>query len=51
MPKASDIMTKEVITVTRDISIRDLAEILLQKNINGNHIVPSPAGIFGVAWN
>jgi CBS domain-containing protein len=48
MPKASDIMTKEVITVTRDISIRDLAEILLKKNINGTPVVDELNKVIGV---
>ncbi|MFH0957481.1 MAG: CBS domain-containing protein [Pseudomonadota bacterium] len=48
MPKASDIMTKEVITVTTDVSIRDLAEILLRKNINGAPVVDELNRVIGV---
>jgi predicted transcriptional regulator len=48
MPKASDIMTKEVITVTKDTSIRELAQLLLLKSINGTPVIDDLKSVIGV---
>ena len=39
MKTASDIMTKDVVTVALDTPVRELAEILLSNNINGVPVV------------
>ncbi|MGC8657622.1 MAG: CBS domain-containing protein [Desulfomonilaceae bacterium] len=48
MPKASDIMTRDVITVTVDTPIRELAQKLLQKSINGAPVVDEENSVIGV---
>jgi len=41
-------MTREVITVTPETSLRDLAVILLEKNINGVPVVDDKGKVLGV---
>jgi CBS domain-containing protein len=48
MPKIADIMTKEVITVTPETSLRDLAEIFSTKHINGVPVVSESGEVIGV---
>ncbi|MGC8604938.1 MAG: CBS domain-containing protein [Desulfomonilaceae bacterium] len=48
MPKASDIMSRDVITVTTETPIRELAKALLQKNINGAPVVDEKNTVIGV---
>jgi CBS-domain-containing membrane protein len=48
MPKASDVMATDVITVRPDTSLRDLAKILAEKHINGVPVVDSEGGVLGV---
>lgn len=48
MPRASDIMTKEVVTVTKETPIRELARTLLEKNINGVPVVDDHNAVIGV---
>ena len=49
MTKVADVMTREVITVTPETSLRDLAEILSQKNFNGVPVVDDEGDVIGVA--
>lgn len=48
MAKVADVMTREVITVTPETSLRDLAVILLEKNINGVPVVDDKGKVLGV---
>ena len=48
MTKVADVMTRDVITVTPETSLRDLAEILSQKNINGVPVVDDEGDVIGV---
>lgn len=48
MPKVADYMTKEVITVTPDTPLRELAEILSKHNINGVPVVDEQGKVLGV---
>jgi CBS-domain-containing membrane protein len=48
MTKVADVMTRDVITVTPETSLRDLAEILSQKNINGVPVVDDEGEVVGV---
>jgi predicted transcriptional regulator len=48
MPKASQIMTKDVITVRKETPIRELAKILLEKGINGVPVVDDQGAVIGV---
>ena len=48
MTKVADVMTREVITVTPETSLRDLAEILSQKNFNGVPVVDDEGEVIGV---
>jgi CBS-domain-containing membrane protein len=49
MTRVADIMTRDVITVTPDTPIRDLARILSEKNINGVPVVDDEGTVIGVA--
>jgi CBS domain-containing protein len=48
MATAADVMTREVITVTLDTSLRELAEILSEKGINGVPVVDDQGAVIGV---
>ncbi len=48
MLKASDIMTKDVITVTIETPIRELAQVLLQNNISGVPVVDEEGAVIGI---
>ncbi len=48
MTRVADVMTREVITVTPETSLRDLAEILSQKNFNGVPVVDNEGDVIGV---
>jgi len=48
MPKAADVMTREVITVTLETTLRELAAILSQKHINGVPVVDDEGDLLGV---
>ncbi|MEJ2717783.1 MAG: CBS domain-containing protein [Deltaproteobacteria bacterium] len=48
MPKASDVMTTDVITVKPDTSLRELGKILSEKHINGVPVVDDEGGVLGV---
>lgn len=48
MPKVADYMTKDVITVRPETSLRDLAEILATRNINGVPVVDQEGIVLGV---
>jgi len=48
MTRVADVMTREVITVTPETSLRDLAVILLEKNINGVPVVDDNGKVLGV---
>jgi predicted transcriptional regulator len=48
MKKIRDIMTKDVITVREDTSLRELSEIILEKGINGAPVVDEDGKVIGV---
>jgi CBS domain-containing protein len=48
MPKVSEIMTREVITVQPDTTLRELAQILSYRNINGVPVVDDHGNVLGV---
>jgi len=48
MSKARDVMTTDVITVKPQTSLRDLAEILSEKKINGVPVVDDKGAVLGV---
>lgn len=48
MATASDIMTREVITVTPDTPLRELAKILAGRSINGVPVVDDKGKVLGV---
>jgi len=48
MLQARDIMTKEVITVAPQMSILDLARLLIDKKINGAPVVDDAGNLVGV---
>ncbi|MDQ1336546.1 MAG: hypothetical protein QG552_3496 [Thermodesulfobacteriota bacterium] len=48
MLNASDIMTTEVITVKRETSLKELAEILYSHHINGVPVVDDDGSLIGI---
>ena len=48
MPVAKDIMTLNVITVTRDQPIKELSELFVTHKINGVPVVDDDGGLIGV---
>ena len=48
MPKVADVMTRDVITVTPETSLRELAKILAENNINGVPVVDAKGQVLGV---
>ncbi len=48
MKTATDLMTKEVITVTPDMAIKDFAQLLTEKNISGAPVVDKAGKLVGV---
>ena len=48
MPKVADIMSKDVITVTPETGLREVAEIFSQKHINGIPVVSEEGEVLGV---
>lgn len=48
MTKAADVMSRDVITVKAETSLRDLAEILSQNNINGVPVIDDAGELVGV---
>jgi CBS domain-containing protein len=48
MPKVADVMTRDVITVTPEMPLRELASILSEKNINGVPVVDDEGTVLGV---
>ena len=48
MLNASDIMTRDVITVKKDTLLTDLADILYKKNINGVPVVDEDGTLIGI---
>ncbi len=48
MSKVSDVMSRDVITVRPETSLRELAEILSAKNINGVPVVDDDGDVIGV---
>jgi CBS domain-containing protein len=48
MKKASDIMTSNVVTVTTETSVQELARILSQNNISGVPVVDDAGNLLGV---
>lgn len=48
MPKVSEVMTREVITVTPETTLRDLAAILSEHKINGVPVVDDEGDVIGV---
>ncbi|NOQ47491.1 MAG: CBS domain-containing protein [Desulfobulbaceae bacterium] len=48
MLKARDIMTKEVVTVNRDISVKELAGVFFKNKISGAPVTDSDETVVGV---
>jgi len=48
MPTARDIMTKDVLTVTRDMSIKDLANMFIDNRVNGFPVVDDEETVIGI---
>ena len=48
MLKAKDIMTAEVVTVTPQTSVEDLAKILMEKRISGVPVVDDTGALVGI---
>ena len=48
MLNASDIMTTDVITVTKDTNLQDLAKILYENHINGVPVVDDDGRLIGI---
>lgn len=48
MKTAADIMTRDVTTVTRDLSVKELAKLLTSKNISGVPVVDESGSLIGV---
>ncbi len=48
MLRVSDIMTKDVITVTRDTGIKELAKILTDNRISGTPVVDDDGRVIGI---
>jgi CBS domain-containing protein len=48
MTRVADVMTSDVITVTPETSLRELAEILSGKNINGVPVIDDEGDVIGV---
>ncbi len=48
MPTARDIMTRDIITVTRETSIQDLSRIFMEKGVNGLPVVDEDGNVVGV---
>jgi CBS-domain-containing membrane protein len=48
MTKVADLMTRDVITVTLDTSLRDLGKILLEHRINGVPVLDDKGALHGV---
>lgn len=48
MPKVADVMTRDVITVTPETLLRELATILSEKHINGVPVVDDKGNVLGV---
>ncbi len=48
MLKAQDIMTENVITVTPETSVKELAQLLSSNNIGGAPVLDSSGGLLGV---
>jgi len=48
MKTAQDIMTKDIISVTVDMTIRDLAKLLIGKNISGVPVLDSDNSLCGM---
>jgi len=48
MPKVEDVMTRDVITVTPETLLRELATILSEKHINGVPVVDDKGNVLGV---
>ena len=48
MLTAKDIMTREVLTVTPDTSVEDLASLLVQHGISGVPVVDDQGGLYGI---
>ncbi|NOY53135.1 MAG: CBS domain-containing protein [Deltaproteobacteria bacterium] len=48
MLQAKDIMTREVITVEKQTSVKDLARLLIKKNISGVPVVEADGTLCGI---
>lgn len=51
MLKAKDIMTKDVITVTEETPVKEVARIFLEKGINGLPVISKDGEVLGVVTN
>lgn len=48
MLKAQDIMSREVITVSEHVTVRDLASLFLSCNISGAPVINAEGGVIGI---
>jgi CBS-domain-containing membrane protein len=48
MPTAKDIMTKQVITVTKDTTIQALSQIFMERGVNGVPVLDDDGAVIGV---
>ena len=48
MPTAADVMTRDVITVTPETTLRELADILAARKINGVPVIDDDGTVVGV---
>lgn len=49
--KAGDIMSTQVVTVTKDCNIQEIAEILVKHNISGVPVVDDEEHVLGIVTN
>ena len=48
MKTAADIMTRDVVTITRDASVKELAQLLSARNISGAPVVDEKGALVGI---
>ena len=48
MLKAKDVMTKDVITISPDVTLKDAIELLLEKKISGMPVVDKKGKMIGI---
>ena len=48
MPTARDIMTQNVLTVARDMAIKDLSKMFIDNRVNGFPVVDEEGAVVGI---